>query len=108
MAKQVMQFRYYGEDNEANYPKAKASSISAATLKSGKIFANYLPITHLKIQSVEGVKFYINGGVNSIMLGSSGVYELDLEGISSIHKLTFDSNNNYSAPLIIDIIYEKE
>lgn len=110
MAKQIMQFRYYGDSSSDNYPNTKGATMNFANLKSGKIFANYLPITHLKIQTVPGVKFYLNGGINPIMVGNSGTYELDLEGISTIHKFTFDKTMAWTDgnPLIIDIIYEKE
>jgi hypothetical protein len=58
-----------------------------------------------------GTKFYLNNGLTPIIIGPTGIYELDLEGISQITDLRFDSNsltaveNNDSAYLIIDIVY---
>jgi hypothetical protein len=46
MAKQVMQFRYYQDGDEV---KNCPTSITAATLTSGKAFEGYLPIIQLGI-----------------------------------------------------------
>ena len=107
MAKQIMQFRYYGENNTQNYP----SGISMQKLTTGKAFQTYVPITQLGIQALPGTKFHLNNGTTPIIIGSTGIYELDLEGLSEIVNLTFDgrSINNIDktngAYLIVDIIY---
>ena len=107
MAKQIMQFRYYAEGNSSkNYPK----NITKAKLTSGSIFSDYLPITQLGIQALPGTKFYLNNGITPIIIGSTGIYELDLEGLSEITNLSFDAssvesiNKNNNAYLIVDII----
>lgn len=106
MAKQIMQFRYYDEKSNRNYPK----NISKAKLSSGSIFSNYLPITQLGIQALPGTKFYLNNSTTPIIIGSTGIYELDLEGLSEITAFAFDAasiesiNQNPNAYLIIDII----
>ncbi len=106
MAKQIMQFRYYAEGNGKNYPK----NITKAKLTSGSIFSDYLPITQLGIQALPGTKFYLNNGITPIIIGSTGIYELDLEGLSEITNLSFDAssvesiNKNNNAYLIVDII----
>jgi hypothetical protein len=47
------------------------------------------------------------------MVGSTGIYELDLEGISYITSIKFDKasmnliNQNTNAYLIVDILYEE-
>jgi hypothetical protein len=47
------------------------------------------------------------------MVGYTGIYELDIEGVAEINSLYFDFesisriNNNLDAYLIIDIVYEK-
>lgn len=107
MAKQIMQFRYYADNNSKNQP----SKITRRELSSGSIFSKYYPITQLGIQTLPGTKFYLNNSITPIIVGSTGIYELDLEGISEINNLSFDGNslsainNNNNAYLIIDIIY---
>ena len=108
MANKIMQFRYYGEKVSNNQP----SNISASNLASGHIFSGYLPITQLGIQTLPGTKFYLNNGNDPIIIGSTGIYELDLEGQTEITQIQMDGgsmktiNDNDSAYLIIDIIYD--
>lgn len=110
MAKKIMQFRYYGEKNVKNQP----STISKAKLTNGSAFLGYLPITRLDIKSPEGTKFFLNGSSTSIVIGSSGTYNLDIEGITEINRIFFDSNSieninkNENASLIIDVICEEK
>ena len=55
---------------------------------------------------------YLNNSIEPIIVGSTGIYELELEGISKISSLKFDSKSlkliadNPNAFLIIDVIYE--
>lgn len=106
MAKQIMQFRYYSEESPQNQPK----DINKGKLVKGSVFANYLPITQLGIQALPGTKFYLNNSITPILIGSTGIYELDLEGLSEITDLHFDAssiesiNKNNNAYLIIDVI----
>ena len=112
MAKHIMQFRYYGENNiekENNQP----DTITKQLLNSGEIFSKYLPFTQLGIQTLPGTRFYLNDNIEGpIIIGSTGIYELELEGISKITNLSFDMksleliDSSNSAYLIIDIIYE--
>lgn len=108
MAKQIMQFRYYDENNSGQ--KNQPRNITRAKLASGSVFSNYFPITQLGIQALPGTKFYLNNGTTPIIIGSTGIYELDLEGLSEITHLAFDASsinsihNNPNAYLIVDII----
>ena len=108
MNKKIMQFRYYGTKNKNNFP----ANIKAVDISTEDFFKNYYPIHYIKIQGPNSIKFQINSNLNSVMLGPSGIYELDLEGIGRIHTIRFDANSlkqlisdteNY---LIIDIIYD--
>lgn len=107
MAKSVMQFRYYGESNTKNYPQG----INIQTLSTGTIFTNYPMITQLGIQTLPGTEFYLNNSINPIIIGSTGIYELNLEGLSEITDLRFGKNSvesinrNSNAYLIIDVVY---
>lgn len=106
MAKKIMQFRYYNEGSAKNQPKA----INKAKLISGSIFSNYLPITQLGIQALPGTKFYLNNSTSPIIIGQTGIYELDLEGLSEITNISFEGmsieaiNTNQNAYLIVDVI----
>jgi len=62
-----------------------------SNLVTGNIFTNYTPITQLGIQTLPGVKFYLNKRENgAIIVGYTGIYELDLEGIAEINMLSFN------------------
>ena len=109
MAKHIMQFRYYGENHSNNQPE----NITFNELNEGKVFSKYLPFTQLGIQALPGTRFYLNDNRDGpVIIGSTGIYELELEGISKITNLKFDSRslelikNNNSTGLIIDVIYE--
>lgn len=111
MAKQVKQFRFYQQNSEKNYP---AKAINYRNLVSGSIFADYMPIIQLGIQSLPGTKFYLNNANNPIIIGHTGIYELDLEGLAEITALSFDPvsinaiDANTNSFLIVDIIYERD
>ncbi len=107
MARLVKQFRYYGSDSDKNYP---GDVTSYAALAAGNIFKSYNPVTQLGIQAEPGVKFYVNYGADPIMIGDTGIFELDLEGLGTISSIRFDRNDleavQEAGPILIDIIYE--
>ena len=113
MAKHIMQFRYYGDGQSNNQPISQEDPNLRDSLQKGTVFAKYLPFTQLGIQSLPGTRFYLNDNIEGpVILGSTGIYELELEGISKISSLKFDSrsldliNKNPNGYLIIDVIYE--
>lgn len=113
MSKSLIQFRYYGDGAEfedMNYPAV----LTQTDLQKGEIFYDYMPIAQLGIQTIPGVKFYLNDSTEPIIIGNSGVYDLMADGTLKITKLQFDisglrriekERNNY---LIIDILYGEE
>lgn len=125
MARRVAQFRYFGDAEEQfnaaanpilykniseNYTKA----ITKAILTDGSIFNNYTPIVQLGIQTMPGTKFYLNANSAPVIVGASGIYELDLSETSTvISSIIFDLtsleliSNNPDGYLIIDIMYEE-
>lgn len=112
MTKQVKQFRYYRDGSSNNYPGTGVPGHPTyRNLISGSAFSNFVPIIQLGIQALPGTKFYLNGSNNPIIIGSTGIYELDLQGLSEINSLQFDAkslsliDNNANAYLIVDIIY---
>ena len=111
MSKGIVQFRYFGELYEKNYP----TTISKAKLMSGTIFDDYTPIVKIGIQSLPGTKFRLNANQDYIMLGGIGLYELDMtQGTGVITSINFDEmsltniDENQDAYLLIDMLYEKE
>ena len=111
MAKQVRQFRYYKNGSNKNY-HPDGQKIALATLVSGSTFASYVPIIQLGIQALPGTKFYLNNSNHPIIIGNTGIYELDVAGLAEISSLQFDAKSinsisaNENAYLIVDIIYE--
>lgn len=113
----IKQYRYYDQNsssNGKNYP----STISLANLASGSIFfpsdGNLHAIQKLGIQTLPGVKFYLNSNPKPIIVGATGIYELDLEGQAEITALSFEVEslaiidqlaNGY---IIVDAIYSTE
>lgn len=116
MANKVKQFRYYGEnEKEKNSP----SDVKRFNFTDGSVFANTLPILQLGIQTLPGTRFFLNGSSDPIIIGSTGIYELDLQNKTEITGLTFepklfnliDGANGIDpvsgAYLIVDIVYEE-
>ena len=107
MAKKIKQVRYYAENHKNNY-----GGPTYRNLISGSVFSKYVPILQLGIQTLPGTKFYLNGSNNPIIVGNTGIYELDLQGLTEINSLQFDASsvaliaNNANAYLIVDMIYE--
>lgn len=110
MAKKTIgQLRYYGDKKAENYP----STLSQYTLTQN-VFELLSPVTRLGIQTLPGTKVYINENPNPIIIGQTGIYELDIESSGSIFSLVIDRKslntiqNSPSAYLIIDYISERE
>lgn len=108
MAKKVQQFRYYSDNHPKNYP----SGTRYSDYSTGRIFSDYVPIVQLGIQTLPGTKFYLNGAEAPIIVGITGIYELNLIGLTEISSITVDPQslaliqNNNNAYLVIDILYE--
>ena len=109
MAKRVMQFRFYSDGNSMNYPDRCTQS----NLMNGNTFEGYTPIVQLGIQSLPGTRFYLNNSlVDPIIIGSTGIYELDVDGLTEITHLKFNADSldtisdNPNASLIVDIVYD--
>ncbi len=107
--KQIMQFRYEGFNHENNYPQY---SDYTQKLTTGNIFSDYKLVSQLGIQGPPGLKFRLNGG-GPIIIGKTGIYELDLENIGRIFSIRFETNEleNFidkvdGARLLIDIVYD--
>lgn len=109
MAKRVGQIRWFGNDSNQNYP----SNVTLESLRQGSIFPRSYPIVQLGIQTLPGTKIYLNSSVTPIIIGSTGIYELNVDGLAEIYTVQFDASslsvieNNSSAYIIVDYIYEE-
>ena len=117
MAKKIKQFRYYGDNSSKNQPTQIAinnqnKNVTSIDYINGNVFASYYPIVQLGIQALPGTKFFLNNSQEPIIMGYTGIYELDLEGSIEITKITFDRysldliNSLNDAVLLVDIIYD--
>lgn len=119
------QLRYFGDGDPRNSEGTVENSEDKRLTKniltsSGDLIkfiageAANIEIKHLGIQSTPGTKFYINEEKTSIMIGQTGIFELDLTSYDLvITALSFDrgsirdSNNGSNSFLIIDLKYEQ-
>ena len=108
MARNIKQYRYYGEGADKNQP----FSLTLAKLVDGSVFDGCYPIIQLGIQTLPGTKFYLNNSIEPIIVGYTGIYELDLDNQTEIFRLTFNNTSmeavrdNPNGYLIIDVLYE--
>lgn len=111
MARVVKQYRFYNEyDETRNQP----SYINMENLINGKVFESpsCYPILQLGIQALPGTAFYLNSSIDPVIVGFTGIYELDLENQAEIVKLTFNKksietiNTNANGYLIVDVLYD--
>ena len=109
--KKVLQYRFGSTDIQPNNSEER---ITATNLITGGIFANHVPIIQLGIQTIPGTKFYINGSDEPIIVGVTGVFELDCTAGTYITSLRFERasvaaiETSPTAYLIIDTIYEEK
>ena len=111
--KKIMQFRYWNDNNSFNSP----STLTGDVLASGELFSTYGSVSALGVQGPPGLKFYLNNGDYPIVIGNTGIYQLDMNGVNKITSIAFpglSSTNGdpdqkalltQSRKLIIDIVY---
>lgn len=116
MAKKIGQVRYYGMQPNANLPQKKNYPINATYTKMrGGNNYDIFPrgIVQLGIQAMPGTKFSLNHGITPIVVGSTGVYELNVDGLAYINHIAFDKagleivDKNPNAFILVDFIYEE-
>jgi hypothetical protein len=107
MVQLFKQFIYCNPQSNHNYPNA---IIDKDALTSGSIFNEYVPITQLGIQGPPGTKFYINHNDLPVIIGFTGLFELNFTEGGSINHLRFDGDSidrvdSSNLILIVDIAY---
>ena len=60
---------------------------------SGDVFGECFPVTQLGIQAIPGTKFSLNNAVEKIIIGSTGIYELELNEQTQITNIQFDARS---------------
>ena len=111
--KKIMQFRYYRDNSSFNYP----IGLTGEVLASGELFGPYGSVSSLGIQGPPGLKFHLNNSSNPIVIGKTGIYQLDTRDVNRITSIEFPglgteksdlsqkSLLTESSKLIIDIVY---
>lgn len=109
----MMQFRYYDDDSEKNCPAGDVKTFNFFCNETS--FTVYAPIQQLGIQTLPGTKFYLNQSLDPIIIGGTGIFELDLRNTTAIlSSLRFDKasmlaiKNNPEGYLIVDFVYGGE
>ncbi len=116
MARAVHQFRFYknSENEDRNEPSGAAfTAVSGAKgFANGDVFKEYYPFYQLGIQTLPGVMIYLNGSEDPVIIGSTGIYELDASDGVEIFTLQV-SNASLSqissasdGYIIIDVLYD--
>ena len=122
----ITQIRYFGDTNRLG---AKSDDqigsggyfhincpvgLTAAELSTGSAFYPYTPIVQLGVQALPGTMFMLNGSQDPIIIGASGMFELDLyDTPEKITKLEFTLGSleaidqNPDGYLLIDILRER-
>lgn len=116
----IEQYRYYGQGNSSNLP----NTLSYTDLTNENNVFTGKSIIQIGVQGYPGLKFYLNGAKDifdtGVIIGPTGIYELNVNKESTITNLRFDENSlkpldeNTQNPiismggLIIDIMYVEE
>lgn len=117
MASYIKQFRFYnyndrtGTQNPNNAPQVPTWRYYCDDTS----FRNFAPIYQFGIQTLPGTKVYLNQSTTPIIIGASGVYEIDLEDTTAIlNSIRIDPtsmqaiNDIDNAYLIIDIVHGEQ
>lgn len=110
MANVIQQFRFFGINSPKNYNISDVKHLVTGEFlrKNGLQISS---IIQLGIQALPGTRFYLNNLTEPIIIGETGIFELELDGVTEIATIQFDCASlnaiakNVNAGLIIDIIY---
>lgn len=110
-------YQYRWVKNNVDTDKIWPEDATIESFFTGSLFAEKTPIYQLGIQALPGTKFFLNGGIDPVIIGATGIYELDLQDKASISALRFDAESMKTIEkagevgngfLIVDIVYEGE
>ena len=106
MVQNYKQIVFYNNNSSEN-----SAGVNTTNLISGDAFKEYLPLFQLGVQTIPGTKLYLNGNVNPVIVGFTGLLAIDLSEGGSITEIKFDAasianiNDNNSAILVVDMAY---
>lgn len=116
MAKAVHQFRFYKDsaNEERNEPSADEFTAvgGASGFANGDVFKDYYPFYQLGIQTIPGTAIYLNGSEDPVIIGSTGIYELDMADGVEVFTLQINSaslaqiGSSADGYIIIDVLYD--
>lgn len=112
MSKSIKQYRYYNDNNIDNYPANLQTKENLLENKNQNIFTGDKIIYQLGIQALPGTRFFINDSDYPIVVGTTGLFEIDQDSGIQIVRLYFEEKSldliadNPAAILIIDTIEE--
>lgn len=112
MANKLKQYRFFSDPQIEHFSANEPSNATIDSFATGSVFTGGYPIKQLGIQTIPGVKFYLNRSPQAVIVGHSGIFSLDLAGQLEISSLQFDKNSlqNLVTPiggyLIVDTIYD--
>lgn len=107
MNQSFKQFIYCASGSQHNFP----NTLTFEDLITGRFLPADKTISQLGIQALPGTKLYLNGGTVPIIIGFTGLFEIDLSAGGAITNIKVDEKslreieNNNSAYLVIDIAY---
>jgi hypothetical protein len=111
--KKITQFVFYGK--KVRNSLKKPCIPEDLEIWKTNLLTDCGPVSHLGIQGEPGVIFYLNYSNEPISIGSTGIYEINLEGLGYISALTFDTKvlgekyddqESHLHRLLVDVIHE--
>lgn len=103
----ITQLRFYNDKSPQNTPYSEHTSYCEPT-----VFSKYAPISQFGIQTLPGTRFFVNQNTDPIIVGASGIYEMDLRNTTAVVSSIYFSlesmeriNNSEDGYLIIDLIH---
>ncbi len=107
MNQSFQQFIYCSPGSEHNFPQ----NLTAESLINGRFLPADRTISQLGISALPGTRLYLNGGTAPVVVGFTGLFEIDLSAGGAITDIKVDERSireierNDSAYLVIDIAY---
>lgn len=112
--KKVAQIRYYGNPKSGEETNDKNSPNTLTKDNFNQQLKKYGNILQIGIQSFPGAGFKLNESGDLVLIGATGVYELDIGNLIDINQieiadstLELINDSNGSLYVIIDILYEE-
>ena len=106
MAKRIKQYRFFGDDSAQVWSDVVSGAAFSREFGRG--------VYQLGIQALPGTKFKLNNSPGWIILGTNGIFDLNLANKARITSLCFEADSvaklrqNNGLILLVDIVYQGE